>query len=194
MKHLRRKNSLNLICLLVVVLFLYTFGLTSSRYVKTTTANQDVLAIPILDFYSELTCQSDGDVLPGDTWNCFFSVTNAKEEYVNEVLLNYYFDITLDTNIPLNLELYDITENNNEISIGFDESVAESNVKKSNEQEMNFNKDNGGTTKNYRLDIIWDAKDNDYIYASNNLKNPIIVKVNLVANQVVDRNEDYEEN
>ena len=154
---------------LSVILLLFTFNVTVSRYLGKLKADPDVIATPVLNLDNNKQIYQIDDMLPGDTREIKFNVSNEENNKKNEVLLEYYFIINLDTQIPLNVELYDITNgNNNKIDI----------TKKENLKNIETETETA-TKKNYALKLIWDEKDNDYTFA----KKPINLKIELKATQ-----------
>ena len=151
-----------------IVLFLYTFNYTSSRYLGKLSSNDDVVAIPVLNLSNNGTSYELTNILPGYTGEKEFEVTNTSDTRVNEILLKYYFQITTNSQIPLNVKIYN--ENNEELTLR---------EGKTPEEEMEK-----GTqvTKKYKVVISWDEQNNSYEYAGL----PASIKVDLVATQVLE--------
>ena len=118
-----------------------------------TTVEQDVLAVPVLTLTNQTQSLEIENMKPGDEREFLFSVSNSDEDKVNEVLLNYYIKVSSGTEIPLKFKIYDVTTNEQEIALTNGQTSL---------IEMPYGVSN---TRNYRLEIIWDAKDNDIGYA-----------------------------
>lgn len=97
------------------------------------------------------------DIIPGETKNYQFSVTNFKQEnnetYRSEVNLNYTITIEKSTNIPLRFELFKNNINENIIDIN----------NTTNNQFLNYQDD---IIDNYSLNIIWPSENAEYEYAN----------------------------
>lgn len=152
----------------VSILFLYTFNYTSSRYLGQVDADKNVVAVPILDLSNNGTSYELKNILPGYEETKEFEVSNTIDAQVNEILLSYYFQVTIDSEIPLNVKLYN--EQGEEIPIT---------EGKTEEEQM---EEGIEVTKKYKITISWDKSKNSYEYAGL----PASVKVDLIATQVVE--------
>ena len=56
------------------------------------------------------------NMVPGDEQSYDFTVSNTENGKINEVLLDYYFNVQAGAELPLTFELYDITRNRNKIT------------------------------------------------------------------------------
>lgn len=171
MKKIRLKSKLLYICcFLTIILFLYTLNVTSSRYLGKVETDDDVVAVPIFTLNNNERTYTVADIeLPGDEYEILFKVSNVENGIVNDVLLNYNFKFSTE-NIPLTFKLYEVTTSG-EVEIPITNKVTGT-------LTMDYHTP---TTKDYKLKIIWDEKDNNYEYADKNAT----FKIELNAVQVV---------
>lgn len=106
------------VILILFILSIMTFctGLTYSVFQASTTANIDQKIAKFVfdaDKLDHLELQVD-NMLPGDSQEYFFSVTNTDDNKSN-VTLNYQMTIKTFHFMPLIIELYKITDNNEEL-------------------------------------------------------------------------------
>lgn len=107
------KNFLVFYCL-ICVLFISSY--TFSRHITTASGETNIsVATPVLNLIKDTADCSLDNMLPGDSRECVFYVSNKYDTKENEVLLDYYFIIKLNSVVPLNMLLYD--GNGNEINI-----------------------------------------------------------------------------
>lgn len=154
----------------VIILFIFTFNITSSRYIgHIESTATDVNAIPILSLTNPTFSETMTGMLPGNTYESDFYVSNYDSSNTNEVLMKYYLKIEKKSEIPLKISLND--EEGNEITLD--------NENKTEEQTLLYGKQK--QTK-YHIKIEWDEKDNDSKYAN---KTGTFI-ISLVSNQVVE--------
>lgn len=168
MKKNKLKIQFKFILLFILnIMFISTFNETSSRYLGQLAADKDVVAIPIITLdNNDLTYNVD-NMLPGDVKEYSFIVSNKENEKLNEILLSYHFKITSNSKIPFNYKLFD--SNNREITI--DNGI-------STDERMDYGIE---TSRNYKLQIIWNKTDNDISYAGTTAN----INILLEAVQVV---------
>lgn len=157
-----------LLIIFIGVLFLSTFNFTTSRYIGELQSNNEIVAIPILTLNNNQIEIKVDDMLPGETREVPFVVSNKENGQLNEVLLNYNITITPDNVIPIKIELY----NDKDEKIVLTDN-------KSSEEQMPYDTE---ATRNYKLKIIWDEKDNDYTYANKTSH----ISVELTGTQVIE--------
>lgn len=161
-----KNRSTSFVVFLAIILFFYTFNVTTSRYIAKIKAEEDLLAVPIITLDKGLTYIIE-DMLPGDSRECEFIVSNKESNKINEILLDYDLLINLEPYIPITLTLYDITDGN--------ESLVSLSNGKTTAARMNYGTE---TTKSYRIKLNWDEKENDYKYAGQQLN--INIELNAV--------------
>lgn len=153
----------------VIISTIFTFNVTSSRYIGKISSDDDIIARPILTLSNNQQSFSIDNMLPGDEKEILFSVSNVEENQTNEVLLDYYFKINSQTEIPLKFEIYDIT-GDEEILLQMIDNVTENNQMKTVASETDK------VTKDYKLKIIWNVNDNSYEYAGKTIKYDVILE------------------
>ena len=98
-------------------------------------------------------------LVPGDTEEYNFSVTNNLKEVLSNVTLNYQIIIKTYHFMPLKLELYKVTEDKEELIMTCDENYSrnENNelVCNSPEQEMTYTKE---AIDNYKIKAIYPSE------------------------------------
>ncbi len=157
-----------LLIIFIGVLYLSTFNFTTSRYIGELQSDSDIVAIPILTLSNNQLEVKVEDMLPGETREVPFIVSNKENDQLNEVLLDYNIKITSDNIIPLTLELY----NDKDEKLTLTEN-------KTAEERMPYDAE---ATRNYKLKIIWNEKDNDYTYANKTSH----ISVELTGTQVIE--------
>lgn len=164
------KKILNF-CILssLIILFLYTFNVTTSRYIGQIKATEAVIANPILTLSNNTMSYSIDNMLPGEEKVYNFSVSNVEDGKINEVLLDYTFKIDVGNELPLTVEIYDVTQG---------ETKLELTNGKTKKIRMEY-----GTEKvnEYKLKIKWDSNKNSYEYTNKKA----VCNVTLEAEQVV---------
>ncbi len=166
-RKLERKN-LYLVVAAISILFLYTFNVTSSRYMGQLESDNDVIAIPILNLSNNEMVYNVDKMLPGDVRDIEFSVSNKEDSKINEILLEYAFEFTVGNELPLKIKLFDVTDNT---EIDITDSVSDT-------ERLDFGTE---SIKNYKLQITWDENDNDIKYANK----ATTIQVKLRAIQVI---------
>ena len=168
-----KKNNIIFFCIACIIIStIFTFNISNSRYMAEVSAEDDALAIPILTLSNNGLSHTIDNMLPGETREITFSVSNKDDSKINEILLEYYFKIEMESEIPLEVKIYDI-------SSGTEVDVTDKNS--SDPIEMKASEEE---TKNYKLKVIWDASYNDASYAGKEIN----CNVTLEALQVVDAN------
>lgn len=161
------------ICILLVffigVLFLFTFNVTSSRYMEVVEGEaNDVVALPILSVDNPTFNYTLEDMLPGDVDESDFYINNYDETNNNEVLMKYYLEVKVDSIIPVTVTL--TGEDGKELTLK---------EGKTNEYELPY----GDQVKTkFHIQVKWDEKDDSYEYAGKEIK----LTINLEATQVVE--------
>lgn len=163
------KRRLSLIFIFsIIVLFVFTFNVTSSRYMgQIESEAKDVIAVPIIDITNPTFEYTPKDLIPGFSDETDFYVRNYDDTNTNEVLMKYYLKVQVDSDIPVKIYLTD--ENGQAMELD--------NEKKTAEKELTYGKKN--QTK-YHIKIEWDKKDNDYKYAGKSIK----LIIDLTSTQV----------
>lgn len=170
MRKQKFKIKIFLIIFLVSTLFASTFNVTSSRYYGQTEAEaNDVVAIPVLTLTNNAFNYSIPNMLPGHIEEKDFYVRNYEDTNTNEILLSYYFQVNIDSVIPLSVYLSD----GNGIDIPLNEN------KKSTEIVLPYNTQ---VNTKYHIKVVWDESNNSFEYAGKNAK----VHIDLVATQVLE--------
>ncbi len=167
--NLKDKKTISLI-FCISILFLFTFNVTSSRYMGELKGEaDDVVAIPVLSLDNPTFNYTLENMLPGDVDESDFYVNNYNEENTNEVLMKYYLTLKVDTEIPVKVTL--TSDDGTEITL---------NEGKTDEYELPY--DQGEVRKKFHIKVDWDKADNSYEYAGKNIK----LTVDLEATQVVE--------
>ena len=164
------KKRIRYFCIILIIIStIYTFNITSSRYMGEISTDNGNIALPVLTLSNNNQEYTITNMLPGDIETCEFIVSNVDAEVTNEVLLSYYFNISIEASVPLTYKLYDITSTQTELTItdGATENI-----------ELDYNTT---VTRKYRLELIWGSSDNSYEYANQT----ITCNVKLEAIQVV---------
>lgn len=154
----------------MIIVLVSSINVTMSRYIREATAQNSIIAVPVLTLSNNNQQYEIEDMLPGDVKEYTFSVSNKSGTQINEVLLSYYFEINFESDIPLQFKLFDITD-------GTEKELTITNQKTS-EIELLYDQE---VIKNYKLKIIWNESDNSYTYAGRE----ITCDINLTAVQVV---------
>ncbi len=154
----------------VSVLYLFTFNETNSRYLGSLQANKDVLAVPILNLSNDKVTYTPDKMKPGDEIEYTFDVLNTDSGRTNEILLDYYFFVDVDSIIPLQVKIYDINDTQ-------EEELPITNSKTGNIR-MPFGTE---TTRKYKAKIIWNSADNDLRYVNQEAK----ITIELRGSQVI---------
>ena len=165
-----KKNVKTFLAIYVFLVLVFLVNYTFSRYITATYGSGSIgIATPVLSLENNgLTFELE-DMWPGEYREIEFAVSNIEKGQKNEVLLDYYFIIKIDSKIPLKFELYD--ENDKKLNIDTNGKTNEENMKMDYKNEI---------TKNYKLKIIWDEEYNDYNYADES----ITINLELVGTQV----------
>ncbi len=165
-----KKRRLNLLYFFLFVIFVFTFNVTSSRYIgQIESRMNDVNAIPILNLINPTFDENISNILPGSVIESDFYVSNYDSENINEVLMKYYIKVKTDSEIPIKIYIFD----ENGIELTLDEEG------KTPEQELIYGTEN--ITK-YHIKLQWDEKDNSYELSNKNLN----LNIELIATQVVE--------
>ena len=170
-KYKLKKKPCILLVFSISILFLFTFNVTSSRYMGELEGTaEDIVAIPIISLDNPTFTYTNKKMLPGDVDESDFFVSNYdKDNKTNEVLMKYYLKVTLDSEIPVKVTLTD--KDGKELKLLDD--------KRTEEYELPY--DEMMKTK-YHIKIEWDKKDNNYEYAGKDIS----LTIDLIAIQVVD--------
>lgn len=156
------------------VITLFNFNITSSRYMEEISADNNIIAVPVLTFLNNEATYSVDNMLPGASKEITFSVSNTDEGRQNEVLLKYSLQIEAVTNVPLQYKLYEIVD-------GVETEIALTN-NKSPEYEVGYDTQ---YLRNYKLKILWNETDDSYEYAGQTIR----CKLKLNGEQMVGENE-----
>ncbi len=170
MKKRRRlkKKPVILLIFFISILFIFTFNVTTSRYLKEFSGEaSDVVAVPILSLDNPTFSYTNKNLLPGYTDESDFYVNNYDGNNRNEVLMKYSLKIELDSVIPVKVTL--TSEDGTEIVL---------NENKTSEYELPYNTE---MRTKFHIKIEWDEKDNSYEYAGKD----ITLVIDLIAIQVV---------
>lgn len=154
---------------IIVIITIFTFNLSSGRYSGEIVAEEDVIAIPIFTLSNNNKTYSISNMLPGETKEYTFSVSNTDGKNINEILLSYYFEIEIDAASPLKVKLYDITNGTTE----------EIQITNNTTNKVSLNKTK--QEKTYKLKLYWEEADNNYEYAGKTIN----CNIKLVAEQVI---------
>ena len=181
----RRRLKYFFVVYFIITLILFS-NYSFSRFLETSTGTGSVdIATPVLTLSlenPETQCAID-DMLPGETRECSFTVSNEEETKLSEVSLEYYFLVTVDSDIDrFKLQLKD-NDSNKTIEVDDTGKAVDSSMKL-----VHSNKE----TKSYTVKIIWDNKNedskkyeyddyNDYRYAGK----PISLKIELKGSQII---------
>ena len=170
MKENKAKNkSFILLVFCVIFLFLFTFNVTSSRYMGTISGEvSDIVAIPVLSLEKPSFSYTPEKMLPGYTDESDFYVSNYDDQNTNEVLMKYYLRVRVDSEIPVNVIL--TSEDGTELKLTDG---------RTEEYELLYNE---RMRTKYHIKIEWNENDDSYEYAGKDVK----LIVDLIATQVVE--------
>lgn len=163
---------LNIMMFLMIISTIFALNATASRYIGTFTANDDIIAIPVLTLSNNEEEYQITDMIPGDIVTKEFYVSNKDNNNSNEVLLSYYFNIDIEKTAstpPLKIELLD--ENNN--------NLLSENSNTSTRVELSYNTSEEVIQK-YKLKITWDSKDSNYTYAGQEISYKIVLQAEQI--------------
>ena len=166
-----KKKPFILLVFCIVILFLFTFNVTSSRYMGQLEGEvEDIVAIPIISLDNPTFNYTKGtaNMLPGDIDESDFYVTNYDKMNKNEVLMKYYLQIQLDSEIPVQVTLTDEAGTEIVLTSG-----------KTKEYELPYNTD---MKTKYHIKIEWKKEDNSYKYAGKDIN----LIIDLIATQVIE--------
>ena len=154
----------------VIILFIFTFNITSSRYIgQLESTATDVNAIPILSLTNPTFSETITSMLPGDIYESDFYVSNYDSLNTNEVLMKYYIQVPTELEIPVKISI--TNEDAEEITLDEEGKTPEENLIYGIQKETQ-----------YHIKIEWDEKDNGYEYAGKSFK----LTISVVATQVVE--------
>ena len=169
-KYKFKKKPCILLVFSVSILFLFTFNVTSSRYMGELEGEaKDIVAIPTISLENPTFNYTLDKMLPGDIRESDFYVSNFDNENTNEVLMKYYLKVTLNSEIPVKVTL--TGEDGTELTLLDD--------KRTEEYELPY--DTIMTTK-YHIKIEWDEAEDSYEYAGKDIS----LTIDLIAIQVVE--------
>ena len=160
-------------CILLVfsvsILFLFTFNVTSSRYMGELEGEaKDVVAIPIISLENPTFSYNAEKMLPGSIRESDFYVSNYDSNNTNEVLMKYYLKIKLNTDIPVKVTLTD--EKGEEL-------ILKENI--TDKYELPYDE---VMEAKYHIKVEWDKEDNNYEYAGKDIN----LTIDLIATQVIE--------
>lgn len=155
----------------LIVITLFNFNKTSSRYMAEIASNTDAIAVPILTFTNNQASYNIENMLPGDTREITFSVSNTDNDKQNEVILKYSLKLETENTLPLQYKLYEII-NGSQSEVTLTDS-------RTPEETVGFD---STYLRKYKLEIIWDANNNSYEYAGKNT----ICNIKLEGEQVIE--------
>ena len=165
-----KKKPCILLVFSVSILFLFTFNVTSSRYMGQLEGEvEDIVAIPVISMENPTFNYIPKNMVPGYVDESDFFVNNYDNEKQNEVLMKYTLKVTLDSVVPIKVTL--TSENGTEINL--DEG------NKTEEYELSYT---GMQKTKYHIKLAWDEKDNSYEYANQKIK----ISIDLTATQVIE--------
>ena len=171
-KYILEKKTCILLVFSISILFLFTFNVTSGRYMGELEGEaKDIMAIPLISLENPTFNYISSKMLPGDIRESDFYVSNYNEENqneVNEVLMKYYLKIKLDSKVPVKVTL--TSEDGTEITLDENRTA---------KYELPY--DNKMKTK-YHIKIEWDETEDNYEYAGKDIN----LTIDLIAIQVVD--------
>ena len=168
-----KKKPCILLAFSVSILFLFTFNVTSSRYMGQVEGKaEDIVAIPVISLDDPTFNYSPNDMIPGFVDESDFYVKNYDDTKNNEVLMNYDLNVQIDSIIPIKVTL-----------IGEDGKEIELTGNKTKEFELPYiNTDLDKKMTKFHIKIEWDEQYNDSKYANENIK----LTIDLKATQVVE--------
>lgn len=179
-----RKRLKNFFVVYFIIALLFFSNYSFSRYIETSNGVGTIeIATPVLTLNNSSTQCEVKDMLPGETRECTFSVSNKDGSQLNEVSMDYYFLLTLESDIDyLNLEFVDDYDDKKIV-------IDESGKVTDDSMVLNYSQEE---TKSYTVKIIWnDEQDtdkeykyedyNDYRYAGK----PITLNIELKGSQII---------
>ena len=139
----------------IIISSIYLINTTTSRYLSEINSKSNVdVAIPQIEL--ETNNPTNTMMFPGDSREVEFYVKNYKDTKINEVLMTYYIDLDIiDSSIPLQYRIYDITENTQTELVQTAEGFGPITLNYGEEEERHF-----------KIIFTWDENDNNVSYAS----------------------------
>jgi len=106
------------------------------------------------------------NLIPGDTKNYLFSISNSNDSFISEVTVEYQIIVKTYHFIPLNINLYEVGEVSDTLIMECDESYTRSttNILICNAPLGQMSHDDEYTNE-YRLEIVFPNQYNDYSYS-----------------------------
>ena len=167
---MKKKAKIKFIIFFLFAIFIFTFNVTSSRYIGQIKSNMnDVNAIPVINLINPTFDENISNILPGSVIESDFYVSNYDNENINEVLMKYYIKVKINSEIPVKVQIFD----KNGAELALDKEG------KTPEQELIYGVED--KTK-YHIKLQWDEKDNSYEFSNKNLN----LNIELIATQVVE--------
>lgn len=142
-----------------------------SRYFSQVSSTSNIsVAIPQIELENVNTAFVTGRMIPGETRTIEFDVKNFKNADINEVLMQYYIDLNIETNtIPFTYEIYQVNGTNevklNKTASGF------------GPVQLGYGSQE---TKHFKLVISWAETDNNVSYADQQFQFRIAVNAEQV--------------
>lgn len=158
-----------LITLILLSLLLAGYGITYSIFSSNVTLNSEVNIAKFIfntESLDEFQLSLNG-LLPGDVKEYTFSVSNNNSENISEVSVDYLILLKTYHFIPLNIELYKIVDETEELVLSCDESY----VRNANNellcgtelQEMDYSNE---SVDNYKLKLEFPSEYDSSVYSN----------------------------
>ncbi len=146
-----------LILLIVLVIFCMLFLKTEKSYAKYSSEIEGSVLIHAARAITENNRDASfsfklNDMVPGDTKNYNFNVTNFIGEDITGVTMNYKISVVFSKNIPIDVKLYKNDGITNVLNTDF-------------ESDNNILGHTNKQIDNYRLELTWDSEKASTIYA-----------------------------
>lgn len=156
----------------VIILFIFTFNITSSRYIgHLESTATDVNAIPILSLTNPTFSEIITGMLPGNTYESDFYVSNYDSSNTNEVFMEYYIQVPTQNDLEIPVKISITNKDGEEISLDSEGKTPKETLIYEYQQKTL-----------YHIKVEWDKEDNSYEYAGKSVN----LNINVVATQVVE--------
>ena len=142
--------------MILIIISFFSIHLTNSRYTSGKKGKGDFeIAKPVIEF-KNISSADINNMMPGQTAEYYFNIINVDSESKNEVLINYYIEVSFEDNdLPITYTIYDIT-NGNEVEL-------ETNSNKTSLISLGYKEIE---THKYKIEFEWKSEENNISYSN----------------------------
>lgn len=157
---------------ILIIISGFAVKVTNSRYSSGKKINDNIeIAKPVIELESTSDTTIE-NILPGETALYTFNIKNTDGTLTNEVLMNYYIEVTYNnTDLPLAYEIFDITDGT--------EKKLSTNSNKTQIKAIGFNEIE---LHKYKIKFMWPSSENSVSYAGKQMA----FEISVYAEQVVE--------